>query len=157
MPLERAPPEAAEPLCGLCALDSGPRVVDIGVDSGAGVTVWPEGWDTDYPLEATAASLSNTCYYPAGRGSSIKDLGNRSLRCKVAGREMGIRAHICEVRKPLLSVSESVDAGHRVVFDKPVSYIEHKATGVKTPLKRQNGVFTLALDVQPFRAEHAQR
>ena len=54
-------------------------------------------------------------------------------------------------KKLLASVSRIIQAGHRVVFDTPEegSYIENKATGNKTWLRQQGGVFYLDLWIKP--------
>ena len=128
----------------------GPRMVEIGIDSCAGVSVWPSSWDTDYPLEETEESRSGTEYYPAGSGTTIRDLGRRVLCCKVNGNMMKIQARVCDVRKPLVSVGDAVDAGHVVVFGKYESYMLHEETGVRNQTWRKNGVYELTAEMIPY-------
>ena len=49
---------------------------------------------------------------------------------------------VAAVNKALGSVAELVDAGQKVVFDKPGAYIEN-ADGRRTRLRRQNGMWYL--------------
>ena len=58
---------------------------------------------------------------------------------------------LCDVNHGLLSVSKAVAAGNRVVFDDQNSYIENKASGEKTWLKAEGGMYTLKMWVKrPF-------
>ena len=52
-----------------------------------------------------------------------------------------------KVQKPLASASRIVAKGNRIVLDGPgcSSYIENKATGVKIPLKMENGIYTMGV------------
>ena len=59
-----------------------------------------------------------------------------------------ITAQVCDVNKPLLSVRKVMAGGSRVVFDEDGSYIESKATGERTWLKEQGGMFMLKMWVQ---------
>ena len=54
-----------------------------------------------------------------------------------------------KVVRPLLSVFEMVESGHRVVFDSDGSYAEHKTTGCKTPFRVRNRSYELDLNVVP--------
>ena len=96
--------------------------MEFGVDSCAGVSVAPASMFQDYPLEETAQSKSGTVYYPAGVDSSIHDMGNRMLDSEIPGKKRKMRLHVCKVRKPVLAVSEMVDAGHDVHFSKNNSH-----------------------------------
>ena len=50
---------------------------------------------------------------------------------------------VADVNRALLSVSKSVDAGNREVFDCDWSYIEDRQTGERTTLTRQGGLYVL--------------
>ena len=56
---------------------------------------------------------------------------------------------IAAISKQLGAVSKFVGSKYRVVFDEPMSYIESKATGKKTPLRQHNGVYYLDVWVKP--------
>ena len=48
---------------------------------------------------------------------------------------------VCDVTKPLGSVRAMLQAGNRVIFDDKGSFIENKATGIRTNIEDRNGVF----------------
>ena len=50
---------------------------------------------------------------------------------------------VADVNRALLSVSKSVDAGNRVVFDSDWSHIGDRQTGERTTLMRQGGLYVL--------------
>ena len=55
------------------------------------------------------------------------------------------------VRKPLAAASKITAKGNRIVLDdeSSLSYIENKATGTRTPLKIENGVYVMEVAVSP--------
>ena len=126
-------------------------VLKVGVDSCAGISVLPHTLCTDYPLEETEQSRAGTEYFPAGVGTSIKDLGNRTLHCDMDGKARRMRFHVCEVRKPLVAVSAMVDAGHDVHFSKSGSYAHHHGTKEYTKTSRENCIFVMEAKVKPYR------
>ena len=123
--------------------------VTVGIDSGAGVSVWPTELCRDYPLEDSPSKGAQ--YLPAGKGTSVTDLGQRTLNCRINGKRRKMRMHVCDVRKPLLSVGEMVDAGHDIYFGKQGSYALHRETGERTAIMRRNGVFVVDLEVEAFK------
>ena len=81
----------------------------------------------------------------------MPDLGTRALVGTVGntGTVRGMKARVANVVRPLLSVFEMVESGHRVVFDSDGSYAEHKTTGCKTPFRVKNRSYELDLNVVP--------
>ena len=67
-------------------------------------------------------------------------------------RSMSFR--VADVTKPLGAVSKICHKGNKVVFDVEGSYIEHKATGARTPLREERGVYVLDIEMVPGRAAH---
>jgi hypothetical protein len=60
-------------------------------------------------------------------------------------------AQVCEVNQGLLSVSKAVAAGNRVIFapdQQGGSFIENLASGEKTWLKAEGGMYTLKMWVK---------
>ena len=132
---------------------SGQRRVRIGVDSGAGVTVWPSGLCDDYPTIATPESRAGVQYMPAGAGSKgITDEGKRTYKLKDGdGQDLEMNVHVANVRKPLLSVAEVNDRGLDVLFRTgAAAVIRNPQTGQEVELKRVNNVFEIEADVLPF-------
>ena len=52
---------------------------------------------------------------------------------------------IADVQKTLGSVKKMCNAGNRVVFDEAGSYIEHKASGKRTPIKDEGNGYYVSL------------
>ena len=62
----------------------------------------------------------------------------------------GLKARVAKVVRPLASVFEMVESGHRVVFDSEGSFAEHKGTGVRTAFRARNRSYELDLNVVPY-------
>ena len=56
-----------------------------------------------------------------------------------------IKAQVCDVSQPLLSVKKVVAAGNKVVFDIDGSYIESKKDGRRMWLEETQGMYTLTM------------
>ena len=144
----------------LCAVERPPgipeekdRIVRIGVDSGAGVSVWPKELCDDYPTKQTHASMAGVSYSSAASGTSrILNEGERIVQLNVCGSKRGARMQVARVRKPLLSVAEMNDAGHDVYFlsGQDGAYSRHRKTGLVTKFFRRNGVFEIDARVPLF-------
>ena len=132
----------------LAALES--EVITFAVDSGAAVTVIDPKKATSYPLLENAESRAGKTYRSAF-GGTMPDLGTRALVGTVGNTNTvrGMKARVAKVVRPLLSVFEMVESGHRVVFDSDGSYAEHKTTGCKTPFRVRNRSYELDLNVVP--------
>ena len=55
---------------------------------------------------------------------------------------------LADVTKPLASVRKMCGVGNRVVFDEAGSYIECKATGARTPIRKDEGTYVVDVYVQ---------
>ena len=124
----------------------------IGVDSGAGVSVWPTGLCNDYPTYATEASRRGTSYRSAGSGTKpILNQGERKVQLVVDKELAGVRVQVAGVRKPLLSVADMNDVGHGVFFlANGEAYSVHRDTGRVTHFARRKGVFEIDAEVPPY-------
>ena len=68
------------------------RVVTIGVDSGAGVSVWPKEFCEDYPTRETKDSKAKVTYSGARSTSKpIVNEGERRIRLEMDGAVFGCR------------------------------------------------------------------
>ena len=111
--------------------------LEMAVDSGATETVVGEdmikGIETK-PGEGARRGVQ----YEVASGELIPNLGEKNF---VAYGEQGqartIKAQVCEVNKPLLSVSRMVHAGNTVVFSRSGSYVEDENTGERISLREQ--------------------
>ena len=126
------------------------QAVDFAVDSGASETVIGEHVVSNVPTLPSAAS-SRGVKYEVANGDTIPNLGEKTLSCTTdaEGFTRHLKAQICEVSKPLMSVHRLVEAGHTVVFSPSGSYIEDGRTYERMWLKAEGGMFTVKLWVQP--------
>ena len=93
------------------------------------------------PVKQTEASLQGL-KYRAANGTSIKNEGERGLRgYTTEGNLVDMSMQVCDVTKPLGSVRAMLQAGNRVIFDKGGSFIENKASGIRTNIEDRNGAF----------------
>ena len=122
------------------------------MDSGATEIVVGENMLSAIELKEGVFYRQNVRYEVAN-GITIPNLGEKKFQGTTEdGMVKQITAQVCDVNKSLLSVSKAVRAGNKVVFDDEGSYIENKATGERTWLKEENGMYALKLWVKatPF-------
>ena len=130
------------------------------VDSGAGVSI-ADGTEVfpEYPVEESPGSKAGQTYAGAKKGDVIPNRGQRNVRLRLggaAGERAALKMQDAPVRRPILSVSDSNDAGNLLVFDKEESAILPKGSpeikqirGLvakakrKISMKRNRGIFTL--------------
>ena len=122
--------------------------VEMAVDSGATETVIGEDI-----LQFLALLEGLACRrgvkYEVANGVRIPNLGEKRFTgVTEEGSLRQITAQVCDVNKPLLSVSKMVTAGNRVVFDKDGSYIENVQSGENVWLKEQGGMYMLKIWVK---------
>ncbi len=127
------------------------RTLGIGVDSGAAVSVAPASWFVDYLLHGTEESMAGT-FYCTANGAQVADQGTRYLLGYPEGCQevRGLRLRAVQVTKPLLSVSEMVDAGYSVIFDSDHSCAVHKRTGVSIPIHRRDKIYEMRWDILDY-------
>jgi hypothetical protein len=132
-------------------VDEGWEFISILIDSGSTETVAPKDSLRGYELVSTDWSEAGKGY-TAANGSDIPNLGEKVVRGQTTnGMLCTMRFQICEVTKPLGSVSRICQAGSRVVFGPPDegSYIENVTTGKRTMLRQNKGLYYLDVWVAP--------
>ena len=125
--------------------------IDMAVDTGATETVVGSDMLTSietYQGEAAKRGVE----YEVASGTTIPNLGEKKfMAVGEEGHMRRMRAQVCDVNKPLLSVHRMVQAGNRVVFDPMGSFVEDTMTGEKMNLTEQGGMYMLKLWVKnPF-------
>ena len=119
--------------------------VPVTVDSGAIDTVIPRRIAKGIMIKQTEASR-NGLKYRSASGNAIVNEGEKNLKGYTNEANMvDMTAQVAEVTKPLGSVRAFVKAGNRVVFDNGGSFIQNKATGVKTAIEDRNGAYVFDL------------
>ena len=126
------------------------KTVRIGIDSGASVSVAPEDFGLDYPLEDIPAPGSKQ--YRTANGSLVDDQGKRKvqLRGKGTGKLAVWKARIAKVHKPLMAISELVDAGNDVYFTREGAWSRNRNSGEITWFTRTKGIYEYEAELIPF-------
>ena len=119
------------------------ELIRINVDSGAIDTVGPKSIAKAFRTRETPASR-NGLSYRAANGTPIANEGEKHIvGLTDKWTPINFTMQIADVSKPLGSVYQFTEANNMVVFDKGNSYVIDKASGVKTPISEENGVFYL--------------
>ena len=140
-------------LCSVEQFQGSWERVPVTVDSGAIDTVIPRRVAQGISLKQTEASR-NGLKYRSASGNAIVNEGERNLRGYTKEANLvDMTAQVAEVTKPLGSVRAFVKAGNRVVFDAGGSYIQNKATGVKTDIEDRNGAYVFDLWIPRGKSE----
>ena len=125
--------------------------IDIAVDSGAAVSAIGPQVCQDYPVMEHESSGR---LYVAANGTRITDLGRRTPSLWTDdGQVVSAGFSVTNVRRPLLSVSQAVSKGMRIVFDSESnggSWMECKKTGRRMKLEQRNGIFVMRAWVVPY-------
>ena len=95
------------------------------------------------------AAFKRGVKYEVANGIRIQNLGeNKFVGITEDGLSREIVAQVCEVNKPLLSVSKIVAAGNRVVFDTAGSYVEDTTSGERVWMRSHGGMYTIKMLVK---------
>ena len=122
--------------------------IELAVDSGATETVIGENILKSIDL-LEGMAYKRGVKYEVANGIRIPNLCEKKFNGFTEdGMAREITAQVCEVNKPLLSVSKIVAAGNRVVFDPDGSYIEDTESGEKVWLKNQGGMYMIKMWVK---------
>ena len=137
----------------------GMRKITAVVDSGASVSVLPEDWLPEIPLEASKGSVEGKRYRAAG-GKSIPNLGQKRVSAVTKeGHHKTMTWQVCPVRRALISVSKMVEAGNTVTMGSEDPKIVNDATGQTTRMQKKGGVYTVDMwvKVRPTAAAASNR
>ena len=122
----------------------------ITMDSGAGNNVMPRRMVIRKSEIRESEGSRRGVHYVAANDGRIPKEGEYDLKFStVEGQEQCLTFQIAEVNKALCAVSNLVDNGYRVVFDKNMktdqdtSHMIHKETGVTTRYRRTRNVWVL--------------
>ena len=141
--------------CFVCALSKqrvgskGETVIDIGIDSCAAASVIPRGL---LQLPVRRDGRGDT-YYTATK-EPISDEGLQIVEGRAHGDGPTLvgRFRVASVSRTLMSLSQMVEQGIKVVFDntagKDSSHMVIKKCGVKIPLVKKNKVYVLPWHVK---------
>ena len=123
------------------------------IDSGAGESVCPV---TAFPSYQTVKTTKTGTKHRAAGGQELTNVGEIRPTFTSSGQtaSMAFQA-TTDVRKPLAAASKIAAKGNRIILDDvgSDSYIENKASGVRIPLKIENGVYMMEMSVKPFQRQ----
>ena len=127
------------------ATTPGWEAVSFAVDSGASETVIPEDTVHGCSVQPSIASKRGV-QYEIANSHRIPNLGQKTfVGYTKEGNCRGLTAQVCDVNKPLMSVSKLVAAGHTVSFAPSGSYVTNDSTGESIELVERNGMYMLNL------------
>ena len=117
------------------------------IDSGAGESVCPVD---AFPAYGTFTTGKNGVKYRAAGGQELVNVGEKRPRFTTNGVKTSMTFQATTgVRKPLAAASNATAKGNRIILDdaNSESYIENKATGVRIPIKLENGIYMMEISV----------
>ena len=120
--------------------------VNFAIDSGASETVVPPSLLKDIVTTEGEASRRGILYEVAN-GERIPNLGEKTFQGEThhEGIVRQVRAQVCDVSKPLMSVAKLVKAGNTVVFSPQGSWIYDQSADEYMTLEEEAGMYTLGL------------
>ena len=125
------------------------ELMTVTIDSGASETVCGSMHFNNTDITESEGSRRGV-KYSAANGEAIANLGQKTINFLTEeGSCRNMTSRVCEVTKPLASVSRICKKGHRVVFEDGNKYIENLLTGELTRMREQNGVYLLDLWIPP--------
>ena len=129
---------------------SGWELIRIVVDSGASETVMPRDLCPMIKTRESPGSRDKQ-EYRAANGHTILNEGEKEMLVLTQhNQQRRLIMQVCDVTKPLMSVSKSNAQGNVFVFDGDDSYMQCKKTGETTRIREEGGVFVLYAYVRPF-------
>ena len=134
---------------GLNALDEGYVEWHLTIDSGAAVSVVPEGWALDHPLEPAALSSSGG-HLLIAKGGKLYDRGIQRLSCRMPdGTRLVLPMRCTGASKSLLAVTDLAKLGWKALFGPDGGQLECISTGVRHQLQMDRGVWVLRVRLEP--------
>jgi hypothetical protein len=151
-------PESAESeyifsMSGVTSSDAGALFgyerVDIIVDSGASTSAIPSSSVPSIAIDTIPGS--NPKIYTSASGHVVKEKGTQNLICHFQNGDrenLKFKVMSPDVPRGMVSVSECVRAGNRIVFDKDCSYIYNTHTNTYKRIYEKGGVFVLPMWIE---------
>ena len=121
--------------------------IDIIVDSGASASAIPSSSIPNIDIEPSPGNR----VYTSASGHAVHERGIQNLTCNFQnGDKESLKFKVMnpDVPRGMVSVSECVRAGNRVVFDSTYSYIFNTKSGTYKRIYEKGGVFVLPMWVE---------
>ena len=92
--------------------------------------------------------------FAVANGAPLPNLGEQMLSMVTDEcMETPVLFQLCDVTRPLLSVSAICDYGNRVIFGRSGGIIHNVETGLEIPFARQDGIYSIRLWLQEKQQE----
>ena len=131
------------------------KKIKVLVDSGAAENVLPPDLLPDYQVKEGEAKKSNVKYTTAD-GNELSNLGELDVPFRTReGYRCGIKFQICDVHRPLLSVTALTARGNKVHFYENGGTIKSQDGKQTIQFDREDGVCVLTMYVPPFQGPGA--
>ena len=145
--LELLVQENAGVACGLASNEW--TLMSITIDSGASETVCNDNDFQQFDVRVSEGSRNGVQYRDAS-GNPISNLGEKRVGFVTEqGQKRNMMFQVCDVSKPLASVSRICKKGHRIVFEEGANYILNLESGDITWLREENGVYLMDVWLPP--------
>ena len=120
------------------------------MDSGAAESVCPREMAPQFEVKDTLASRAKV-FYTAASGGQIMNIGESNIPvCLENGARTIATFQVCDVSRPLMSVSRLCEMGNRVLFGANGGVIMNLATGQVTPFQKEDGVYVFEMWIPPL-------
>ena len=118
------------------------EMIEVTIDSGACDTVLPTGMLASISLEETEMSREGA-EYEVANGATILNMGQKRCILMTQGSNVAksITFQVCDVHKPLMSVSRLADVGYECVLGKDGGKLVDTVTGEVIPLQRRGNLY----------------
>ena len=134
--------------------------LNVVIDSGACTCALPLSMATEYKVHHNYRAGTKP-FYRTASGQEVAVEGCRSPVVRLQnGKEARMNFIVMDVKRPLASVSQMVQAGHRVVFDSEANggaYIEDRANNCWHKVYERDGVYVLPTWVVPPARQQRQQ
>ena len=118
------------------------------MDSGACAPVAPPDMLPEFPILPNAASRAGVSF-SAANGDPIKRHGEQRVEVVTDnGVPTEILFQLCDVTRPLVSISHICDKGNRVIYGRSGGIILNLETGAEVPFYRHGAVYSVGLWVR---------
>ena len=133
--------------------------LEVTVDSGACGTVMPADCAEHIRVHSHSQGHQG---YEAANGSTIHNVGER--RCWVShdgakvADQLLMHFQVADIRKPLLSITKTVDMGFECILGKSGGYLLDTHLGGRIPIQRKGNLYVMKLWIKkaPVRVLHGR-
>ena len=129
------------------------KKIQVLIDSGAAESVIPPWLLPDYAVKEGEATRQKVKYTTAD-GNIISNLGEIAVPFRTReGHKCGVTFQVCDVARPLLSVTALTEKGNKVTFNDSGGRIIGPGVKQCIDFAKRDGVYVLDVYVPPFQGQ----